>query len=109
VAESTLHIVLVTTPNIDVGRELAGEILKARLAACVNIIPGLESHYWWQGKLDESAEALLLIKTTKKHLKALEKLVSQKHPYDTPEFVAFPAAMVAEKYMAWVRNSVKST
>ena len=107
-AESTLHIVLVTTPDVGVGRDLAREILQARLAACVNIIPGLESHYWWQGNLDRSAEALLLIKTTKKHLKALEKLVSHKHPYDTPEFLAFPATMVAEKYLAWVRDSVKS-
>ena len=108
-AESTLHLVLVTAPNAEVGRELAGEILKGRLAACVNIIPALESHYWWEGKLDKSPEVLLLIKTTKKHLKALEKLVSHKHPYDTPEFVAFQAAMVGSKYMAWVRDSVKST
>jgi periplasmic divalent cation tolerance protein len=103
-----LHIVLVTAPDGRVARQLAGAILKARVAACVNIIPGLESHYWWQGKLDQSAEVLLLIKTTKGKLKALQKLVLQKHPYDTPEFIALPASTVAEKYLAWVHESVKS-
>ena len=103
----TLHIVLVTAPDLDVARKLSAAILEARLAACVNIIPGLESHYWWEGKLDKSAELLLLIKTTKANLKALEKLVLEKHPYDTPEFVAFPASEVTDKYMDWVRDSVK--
>jgi periplasmic divalent cation tolerance protein len=106
--ENNLHIVLVTAPDLDVARQLASAILKARAAACVNIIPGLESHYWWQGKLDRSSEVLLLIKTSKAKLKALQKLVLEKHPYDTPEFVAFPASMVAEKYLAWVHESVKS-
>jgi periplasmic divalent cation tolerance protein len=105
--KNILHVVLVTAPDADVGRKLARAILQARLAACVNIIPGLESHYWWQGKLDTSAEVLLLIKTTKAKLKALQKLVLANHPYDTPEFVAFPASMVADKYMAWVRDSVR--
>ena len=102
-----LHLILVTAPDAGAGRKLAGAILEARLAACVNIIPGLESHYWWQGKLDRSDEVLLLIKTTKAKLKALQKFVLKKHPYDTPEFVAIPASLVAEKYMAWVRESVK--
>ena len=102
-----LFVVLVTAPDANVARELAGAVLKARLAACVNIVSGLESHYWWEGKIDQSAEVLLLIKTTKPKLKALQKLVLEKHPYDTPEFVAIPASMVSEKYMAWVRDSVK--
>ena len=106
-AQETLQLILVTAPDADVGRKLAHTILEAHLAACVNIIPGVESHYWWQGKLDQSAEVLLLIKTTKGKLKALQKLVLEEHPYDTPEFVAFPATMVAKKYMAWLRDSVK--
>ncbi len=106
-AQSTLQLVFVTAPDADVGRKLAHGILQSRLAACVNIIPGLESHYWWQGKLDQSGEVLLLIKTTKAKLKRLQKLVLEQHPYDTPEFVAFLASTVEEKYMAWVRESVK--
>ena len=96
-----------TAPDAAVARQLAGAILEARVAACVNIIPGLESHYWWDGKLDQSSEVLLLIKTTKRQLKALQNLVLENHPYDTPEFVAFPASTVAEKYLAWIRESVK--
>ena len=103
----TLHVVLVTAPDSGVARALAGEILQARLAACVNIVSGVESHYWWEGKLDKANEVLLLIKTTKEKLEALQELVLAKHPYDTPEFVAFPATEVAKKYLAWVHDSVK--
>lgn len=106
--ENSLHIVLVTAPDAEVGRKLTTAVLEARLAACVNIIPGLQSHYWWEGKLDESTEVLLLIKTTEAQLKPLQNVILENHPYDTPEFVAFPASVVAEKYMAWVRDSVKS-
>ena len=106
-AQPDLHLILVTAPDGTVARELAAAILEARLAACVNIVPQIESHYWWQGKIDQSAEVLLLIKTTKTKLKALQKLVIEKHPYDTAEFVAIPASAVAEKYMAWVQSSVK--
>ena len=102
-----LCVVLVTAPDAEVGRKLAAAILEARAAACVNIVTGLESHYWWQGKIDRSAEVLLLIKTTKAKLKALQKLVLERHPYDTPEFVVIPASAVAQKYLAWVRDSVK--
>jgi len=103
----SLHLILVTAPDADTARKLAAAILEARLAACVNIVPQIESHYWWQNKIDQSAEVLMLIKTTKAKLKPLEKLILQKHPYDTAEFVAFPASAVAKKYLAWVRDSVK--
>jgi len=104
---AALHIVLVTAPDADVGRKLAAAILNVRAAACVNIVPGLESHYWWEGKIDQSSEVLLLIKTTKAKLKALEKVVRKNHPYDTPEFIAIPANLVSKKYLAWVCDSVK--
>jgi periplasmic divalent cation tolerance protein len=108
VSEDNLHIVLVTGPTLEKARELAGAILQSRAAACVNIIPGLESHYWWDGELKQDPEVLLLIKTTEAKLKELQKVVLENHPYDTPEFVAFPASVVADKYMTWVRDSVKS-
>ena|SRR6185503_11473595 len=104
---SSLHVVLVTAPDAEVARKLARTVLAARLAACVNIVPGIESHYWWEGKIDQSNEVLLLVKTTKARLKLLEKVVRENHPYDTPEFVAIPAELVAKKYLGWVRESVK--
>src|SRR5262245_47917094 len=95
----TLHLVLVTAPDMDVGRKIASAVLESRVAACVNIVPGLESHYWWEGKVDRSSEVLLLIKTTRAKLKTLEKVIHENHPYDTPEFVAIPATLVAKKYL----------
>jgi periplasmic divalent cation tolerance protein len=70
-------------------------------------VPGLESHYWWRGKLERSAETLIIFKTTRRRLAALEKLVLQKHPYDTPEFVALPIGAGSERYLRWITASLQ--
>lgn len=101
-------VVFVTAPDRKTARALAKEILNNRLAACVNIVPQLESHYWWQGKIERSLELLLLIKTTRKQLAALEKCVLKKHPYDTPEFIALPIEAGSPRYLRWIRESVSS-
>jgi len=80
--------------------------LKARLVACANLIPRIESHYWWQAKIESSAEVLIIFKTTKAKLKALEKLIMAKHPYDTPEFVVLPITAGNKRYLDWVSASV---
>ena len=99
-------LVLVTAPNLKVARQLAQAVLKNRLAACVNLVPKLESHYWWQGKLEHGQEILLLIKTAKVKLPALEKLVLAEHPYDTPEFLVVPLQAGNQRYLAWLSESV---
>ncbi len=99
-------LVLVTTPNLKVGRKLARTALEHRLAACVNLIPKLESHYWWQEKMEVTNEVLLLIKTTKSKLAALEKLIVANHPYDTPEFLALSFSAGNERYLNWLRVNV---
>jgi periplasmic divalent cation tolerance protein len=99
--------VLVTTPDLRVGRTVAQAALTARLVACANLIPKIESHYWWQGKLESSAEVLIIFKTTKAKLKALEKLVVEKHPYDTPEFIVLPITAGNKRYLNWLGDSVK--
>ena len=101
-------VVLVTAPDLKTARRLAQCALRARLVACANLVPKLESHYWWQGKLEKSAEVLLIFKTTKAKLAALEELVVKEHPYDTPEFVVLPMAAGAKKYLDWVAASVKT-
>ena len=108
--KSARHISLafVTVPDIRVARQLTKKILQQKLAACVNITRGIESHYWWQGKLDRSSELLLLIKTTSRKLARLEKLVIAEHPYDTPEFIAFPLTSGNSRYLAWLQTSLKS-
>ena len=99
-------VVLVTAPDLRTGRKLAQAALAARLVACANLIPKIESHYWWQGKVESNPEVLLLLKTTTDRLAALEKLVVAKHPYDTPEFLVLPVRRGNKRYLAWLADSV---
>ena len=100
------HVVLVTAPDLKTARALAAATLRARLAACVNLVPRIESHYWWGGKLERAQEVLLLLKTVKSKLPGLEKLILGEHPYDTPEFVVLPLTAGAERYLDWLSASV---
>ena len=99
-------VVLVTAPELKVARRLARGALRARLAACANLIPKLESHYWWQGRLESGAEVLMIFKTTKRHLVKLEKFILAEHPYDTPEFVVLPMTSGTPRYLDWISASV---
>src|SRR5436309_15063337 len=99
-------IAIVTAPDLKTARRLAKAALAARLAACVNLIPKIESHYWWQGKIESGAEVLLLLKTTTARLVALEKLIAAKHPYDTPEFLVLPVDRGNKRYLDWLEKSV---
>jgi periplasmic divalent cation tolerance protein len=100
-------VVLVTAPNLKTGRKLAQAALEARLIACANLIPRIESHYWWEGKIESGAEVLLVMKTTTARVAGLEKLVLSRHPYDTAEFVVLPINCGSRRYLDWVRDSVK--
>ena len=99
-------LVLVTAPDLKTARRLAQAALKAHLIACANLVPKIESHYWWQGKIEAGSEVLMLLKTTTTRLVALEKLILARHPYDTPEFVVLPLSKGTEKYLDWIRASV---
>ena len=100
-------VVLVTAPNLKTARALAKAALSARLVACANLVPAIESHYWWQGKIESSNEVLLVLKTEKSKLAALEKLVLAKHPYDTPEFVVLPLSAGNKRYLDWLAASCR--
>ena len=102
------HIAFVTVPDVDAARSLAGKILSARLAACVNILPHIESHYWWKDKVESSGEVLLIIKTLSEKLAELEQFVISNHPYDTPEFVAVAIDTGNESYLKWIDDSVRN-
>ena len=99
-------IVLVTAPDLKVARRLAQGALHEKLIACANILPKIESHYWWQGKVESGAEVLIVFKSTKKKLAAFEKFVLANHPYDTPEFVVLPLAAGSKRYLDWITASV---
>ena len=96
------RLVLATAPNVKVARQLARAALRARLAACANLIPRLESHYWWRGRIETGAEVLIVFKTRARQLSKLEKLILEKHPYDTPEFVALELAGGTPRYLDWL-------
>jgi periplasmic divalent cation tolerance protein len=104
-SRTSFFIVFVTAPDLMTGRMLAQAALKARLIACANIVSKIESHYWWQGKIEKGAEILLIFKTTASRLVALEKLVLKLHPYETPEFVALPLSGGNRRYLQWLRSS----
>ena len=100
-------VILVTTPDLKTARQLAKAALGARLVACANLLPKIESHYWWQGKLEGGTETLILFKTTRAKLAALEKLVLVQHPYDTPEFIVLPVTAGNQRYLDWLAASVR--
>jgi periplasmic divalent cation tolerance protein len=104
-----ISLVMVTAPDMKSARKLAKAALQARVAACVNLVSRVESHYWWQGEIEQSDEVLLLIKTTKSQLAALEASILNNHPYHTPEFVSLPLSEVNERYGQWLLESIANS
>lgn len=96
-------VVLVTCANSAEAKRIARAVVEARLAACVNILPGaVTSIYRWKGKVESAREKLLLIKTSRKRLAKLQAAVERLHSYDVPEFIALPIAAGSRAYMAWL-------
>jgi len=98
-------VVLVTAPEGE-ARELGRALVDERLAACVNVLPGVTSIYIWEGKREESIESLLVIKTPPERYAALERRVLELHPYSVPEVLALPVEAGAPDYIRWVQASV---
>jgi periplasmic divalent cation tolerance protein len=103
--EGDVLTVTTTVSSLEAARRLAGEILAARLAACVQIEQGLTSLYRWQGELCEEPEVRLVIKTLPGREPALQALFAQHHPYELPQFAAVPMK-VSDAYWKWVRAEV---
>jgi periplasmic divalent cation tolerance protein len=101
-ADEQLSIILVTTPSQDVAQQLAQEVVKERLAACVNIVSGVRSIYAWEGKIERTDEVLLIIKTQSARYAELEEFIRAHHPYETPEIVEIPAGRVTSQYWEWI-------
>ena len=98
---------LVTAPDLKTARKLAQDALKKKLIACANLIPGIESHYRWKGRLETSVEVLMVLKTSARRVAALEKLIVEKHPYDTPEFLVLTLDGGNKRYLDWLEKSVQ--
>jgi periplasmic divalent cation tolerance protein len=99
--------VLVTAPDLKTARKLARTTLSEHLVACANILPKIESHYWWQGKLEQNNEVLVIFKTTRKLLPQLADCIRANHPYDTPEIIALPIQASTSQYLAWIDDSTQ--
>ncbi|WKB51615.1 divalent-cation tolerance protein CutA [Eleftheria terrae] len=91
-----------TIDSEDAARHLARQLLQERLVACVNVVPGVRSLYWWQGQLQESAEWLLLLKTTGQRWPQLKARLPELHPYEVPELIATGIADGLEPYLRWM-------
>ena len=102
------HIVVFITIDTPANaRKLADKILTARKDACVNIISKVSSQYWWQGKIEKSAEVMLVVKTRAALLDELVVLVKQNHPYTAPEIIALPIIGGNPDYLAWLDSGTK--
>jgi periplasmic divalent cation tolerance protein len=101
-------VVLCSCSDPEAARSIANALVEQRLAACVSILPAIESVYRWQEKIESANEALLLIKTTSGHFAALQEKILELHSYDTPEIIALPVVAGLEKYLRWLGEQVSS-
>ena len=100
-------VVFITIPTKDQAKKLASFLLSKKVAACVNIISGVESFFWWQKKIDKTKESLLVVKTQKKLFNKLVKAVKSKHPYSVPEVIALPIVSGNKDYLDWIDESCR--
>lgn len=99
--------VVTTAPDSAVAEELAGRVVEERLAACANVVPGVTSLYWWEGKVQRDGEVLVVFKTVSERFDALRDRIAELHPYDVPEILAVPVPGGSHEYLEWVRREVR--
>jgi periplasmic divalent cation tolerance protein len=99
-------LVLCTCPDQTTARKLADKLVEKQLAACVNIISGLESIYRWQGNIEHDQELLLLIKTRQQAVEQVSREIQTLHPYELPEIIAVPIVAGLNSYLQWIENNV---
>jgi periplasmic divalent cation tolerance protein len=101
-----LIVILCTAPDEATAEKLAQGLVEARLAACVNAIPGVRSFYRWQGKIESDAEVQLVIKTRPERFSEIAKWLEEHHPYEVPEIIALPTEAVSDAYLEWAIASL---
>lgn len=99
-------IALTTAGSADEAQRLARMLVERRLAACVNILPGVRSVYRWKGKVEDVEEAMLVIKTSRAQANALQAALNEAHSYDLPEFLLLPVSGGGAAYLAWLRDGL---
>ena len=99
--------VYTTWPSIVEAEQAGRAIVEQRLAACVNILPGMVSHYWWQGKIERAEEAVMIIKTRASLAEAVRAAVKETHPYTTPAIMVLPVESLDADYHKWIVAETK--
>ena len=102
-AERT-RVVLMTAPDGETATELAEALVRARLAACANVLPGIRSVYWWEGEVERATEVLVVLKTVAERVPELVERAVELHPYDVPEVLALPVDEGHGPYLRWVED-----
>lgn len=103
---SPVRVAISTAPDADTGARIAQVLVEERLAACVNVVPGVRSIYRWHGAIEDAQEVLLVIKTHAERVSALAERLCALHPYDVPELLALPVDGGLAPYLQWVTEEV---
>lgn len=103
----TVRIVLTTVANVEEARRLGRTVVEEGLAACVSLIPGVESIYRWKGAVESAAETMLVIKTAADQVAALEARLDELQSYETPEFLVLRVEAGSHPYLAWLAGSLR--
>ena len=101
-------LVITTLPDQDAAVQLAGTLVEAGLAACVNIGAPVTSVYRWDGELQRGTEVMLTIKTSRARYPALERAITDGHPYELPEVIAVPITAGLDEYLAWIEACTRN-
>lgn len=100
-------IVLITVGSEEEAHKIAELLVNEKKAACINIVPGVDSLFWWEGKLDSARESLLLVKTKASLFSEIISLVKEIHTYEVPEIIALPIIAGSEDYLKWLDNACR--
>lgn len=100
-------MIFVTCPSKKVANTVVDALLKKKLIACANVLPGVKSKYWWKGKIESSAEVLIIMKTKSKLFDAAQKEIKALHPYDVPEIVCVKVDKGSKDYLKWIKDVTK--
>ena len=106
-ANTSVRIVLTTAANREEAERLGRTLAEERLVACATVVPGVRSIYRWEGKIESSGEALLLLKTGMEQLEALEARLHELHSYQTPEFLVLPVEGGSRGYLEWLEGCLR--
>ena len=106
---SNARVVLTTAGSVDEARRIGGTLVEERLAACATIVPSVESIYRWEGEVESSSEALLLLKTTTEQIQLLQARLHELHSYQTPEFLVLPVESGSGGYIDWLHACLRKS